>query len=213
MLLVLQIMIQAFLEGLITGIALSLMLGTVFFFIIQNSLDHGFKTGFLIAIGVVLSDLILIGLALLGSEMLPSFSGFKTAMTIAASFLLVIIGYRSFTKNSSALWQGGKSESRTLFLIANGFILNIINPANAVNWFAISVYLRDVEQYDTFQRTLFFSGTLCTIVLTEVLIAYGAASLRRFLTDKVLVLINKITGLIFIGFAIFILVPVIRQWL
>jgi threonine/homoserine/homoserine lactone efflux protein len=161
----------------------------------------------------VLSDLILIGLALLGSEMLPSFSGFKTAMTIAASFLLVIIGYRSFTKNSSALWQGGKSESRTLFLIANGFILNIINPANAVNWFAISVYLRDVEQYDTFQRTLFFSGTLCTIVLTEVLIAYGAASLRRFLTDKVLVLINKITGLIFIGFAIFILVPVIRQWL
>lgn len=203
-------MFQPLFEGLIAGIALSLMLGTVFFFIIQNSLDHGFKTGFLIAIGVVISDLILIALAMLGSEMLPSLSGFKTFMTIFAAGLLFIMGYRSFTKNSSALWSGGKGENRVLFLAANGFILNIINPANAVNWFAIALYLKDVEQYNTLQRILFFSGALTTIVLTEVGIAWGASALKRFLSERVLQWINRITGLIFIAFALFLLFPLVK---
>ncbi len=204
-------MFQPLLEGLLSGIALSLMLGTVFFFIIQNSLDHGFKTGFLISVGVVISDLLLIALSMMGSEMLPSFSGFKTAMTIIASALLMFMGYRSFTKNSSALWSPGKGESRAFFLAANGFMLNIINPANAVNWFAIALYLKDVEQYTTLQRTLFFSGALATIVLTEVGIAWGASSLKRFLSEKVLQWINRITGLIFIGFAIYLLFPLVLR--
>ena len=185
------------------------MLGTVFFFIIQNSLDHGFKTGFLIAVGVVVSDLILIAISLLGSEMMPSFSGFKTAMTCIAAALLFMMGYRSFTKNSSALWTANKGDSRALFLIANGFILNIINPANAVNWFAIALYLKDVEQYNTLQRTLFFSGTLITIVLTEVAIAWGASALKRFLSEKVLQWINRITGIIFISFALYLIYPLL----
>jgi threonine/homoserine/homoserine lactone efflux protein len=202
-------MLQPLFEGLLTGIALSLMLGTVFFFIIQNSLDHGFKTGFLIAVGVVVSDLILIAISLLGSEMMPSFSGFKTAMTCIAAALLFMMGYRSFTKNSSALWTANKGDSRALFLAANGFILNIINPANAVNWFAIALYLKDVEQYNTLQRTLFFSGTLITIVLTEVAIAWGASALKRFLSEKVLQWINRITGIIFISFALYLIYPLL----
>jgi threonine/homoserine/homoserine lactone efflux protein len=182
-------MFQPLLEGLLSGIALSLMLGTVFFFIIQNSLDHGFKTGFLISVGVVISDLLL----------------------IALSMILMFMGYRSFTKNSSALWSPGKGESRAFFLAANGFMLNIINPANAVNWFAIALYLKDVEQYTTLQRTLFFSGALATIVLTEVGIAWGASSLKRCLSEKVLQWINRITGLIFIGFAIYLLFPLVLR--
>lgn len=206
-------MFQPLFEGLLTGIALSLMLGTVFFFIIQNSLDHGFKTGFLIAIGVVISDLLLIAMSMLGSEMMPSLTGFKTAMTILAAAVLMLMGYRSFTKNSSALWTAGKGESRLFFLAANGFILNIINPANAVNWFAIALYLKDVEQYNAWQRTLFFTGALITIVLTEVGIAWGASALKQFLSVKVLQWINRITGLIFIAFALYLLYPLIVIYL
>ena len=60
--------INCILQGLLTGAILSIMLGTVFFSLIKNSLSSGFKTGVYIAIGVILCDVIFITLAILSTE-------------------------------------------------------------------------------------------------------------------------------------------------
>jgi L-lysine exporter family protein LysE/ArgO len=59
-------MIEAIASGATSGFVLSLMLGTVFFALIQNSIDYGFTTGIYIAAGVVVSDVLFISAALFG---------------------------------------------------------------------------------------------------------------------------------------------------
>ena len=45
------------------------MLGTVFFCLIQNSIDNGFKSGYFIATGVIVSDLLLIVVSYFNSNL------------------------------------------------------------------------------------------------------------------------------------------------
>ncbi|MFM9944465.1 MAG: LysE family transporter, partial [Bacteroidia bacterium] len=59
-----------FISGCAMGILLGFGFGTVFFALIQNSIKHGFKKGLDIAIGVVISDILIISLILFGSQYL-----------------------------------------------------------------------------------------------------------------------------------------------
>ena len=70
-------------EGFVTGMALSLMLGTVFFSLLRNSLQYGYKSGFFIASGVILCDVIFISLALL-SEGFAIFRWLQTQFTLVS---------------------------------------------------------------------------------------------------------------------------------
>ncbi|HCT22199.1 MAG TPA: lysine transporter LysE, partial [Chitinophagaceae bacterium] len=56
-------MVYALLYGLGIGVVLSSMLGTVFFFLVQNSIANGFKSSVFIATGVITSDILLIVLS------------------------------------------------------------------------------------------------------------------------------------------------------
>ena len=51
-------MIQALIEGVGMGLLLSLMIGPVFFTLIQTSLEQGFRHSFILATGILFSDLI-----------------------------------------------------------------------------------------------------------------------------------------------------------
>ena len=51
-------MFAAILEGLEMGLLLSMMIGPVFFALVNTSLDHGFKQSAILAFGVFLSDLV-----------------------------------------------------------------------------------------------------------------------------------------------------------
>ena len=55
--------ISAFLYGLPVGFFFSFGLGPVFFTLIQSSLQYGFRKAAYIIIGVVLADLIMLGIA------------------------------------------------------------------------------------------------------------------------------------------------------
>ena len=64
-------MILAILYGFMTGIGQCLTVGAIFFSIIQNSVDNGYKAGLTVALGVVLGDAIFVTVALLGTALVP----------------------------------------------------------------------------------------------------------------------------------------------
>ena len=62
--------ISAFLYGLPVGFAFSFALGPVFFSLIKASLENGFRSAVYIAIGVIVADMILLGIAYGGVQTL-----------------------------------------------------------------------------------------------------------------------------------------------
>ncbi len=56
---------------------------------------------------------------------------------------------------------------------------------------------------------LFFTGTLGTILLTDLFKSYGAKKLRRYVTRTVILWLNRISGSVLLAFGIKILVDVL----
>lgn len=194
-----------FVKGFSTGIGLSLMLGTVFFSIVQNAITHGVRAGIMIASGVVLSDMIFIYLAIQSVLFADFLHDYSVQVKWMGALFLALFGVVQFFKTRS--WQdvnGNTPHQHSFKLIATGFFLNVINPVNFFIWLSLSSLLTVGLEYNMAQKITFFIGSLVSILLTETLIAVFASRLRKYLKNYALQWISRISGGVFIAIAIYI---------
>ncbi|MFM7006193.1 MAG: LysE family translocator [Flavobacteriales bacterium] len=192
---------EIILYGFLTGMVMSVMLGTVFFALVQNSIDHGFKTGIFISIGVISSDLLLITLSWLNSELIPNGSTTDFVVRLCGALFLLIYGFYNLLKKVKAAYPKTEKKQIAKF-ISLGFLLNVLNPGNYIGWLAISTQLKTVAKYSLSESIFYFAGALSAIFLMECLIAWGASFLKPYITDRFLSRVNKTVGVLFIGFAL-----------
>ncbi len=193
---------MAFLYGLGTGMVLSLTLGTVFFILIQNSIDNGYKGGILIALGVITSDAVLITLSVFGTSMLPPVNHAETIVSLAGGLLLLIMGLNSWFKKKARISYPRTKLGNLVYFFTTGFVLNLLNPANFFSWVAITAYVNASLGYSNAQISVYFVGCLLAIFLTEVAISVFADRLKRYFTPKVLLYVNRISGSVFLFFGL-----------
>lgn len=203
-------MLYALFNGMGTGVVLSLMLGTVFFALIQNSIQNGYKSGILIAAGVVFSDAIFISFAVFGTRLLPRIENFDMYASIVGGFLLLTMGLSSLIKKSPQITYPKTRFGNLLYFFSTGFLLNILNPFNFFSWVTISTYLNAMLGYSIVQDVLFFAGCLLSIFLTEVLLSVFAFRLKAYFTPLILSCINKVSGAAFVVFGLRMLWTVMR---
>ena len=197
--------INCILQGLLTGAILSIMLGTVFFSLIKNSLSSGFKTGVYIAIGVILCDIIFITLAILSTEFANFLESNQDTISIVGGSVLLLMGLAMFVRAKPKTDAGKdfKSSSKSaVYYIGNGFLLNILNPVNFFSWLAISSLLKIKFHYQINDQIIYFTACLFSIFMVEIAIAYFASLLKKQMTDKLVQRINQASGLVFIGVGI-----------
>jgi threonine/homoserine/homoserine lactone efflux protein len=92
-----------------------------------------------------------------------------------------------------------------LAIFLSGFFINILNPGVLLFWFAWSAAILADSQTspDPLQyRAIVFGTCLVFVLLTDIAKVALAARLRSKLTPKILHNINRISGLILIGFGV-----------
>lgn len=193
-------MLNCIWEGLLTGFVLSMMLGTVFFALIKNSLAFGPKTGVFIATGVIICDIMFISLALLSQPFADFLKQYKHEVSIGGGILLLIFGIFMMAQSKPNM-EAGKvfGQGSNWFYIGNGFLLNVVNPVNFFVWLGISSSLTIQFQYDINDKIIFFTASLFSIFFAEIGIALFASKLRKWVTPTILQRVNQISGLVFIG--------------
>lgn len=200
-------MISSFFNGFGTGFILSMGLGTVFFYLVQNSIDNGFKSGLSIALGVIISDILLISISGLNAYIIPQGGTTEIIIRIIGASLLLFLGLFSiFKKTAATIYPSTKKMTVPMYMV-NGFVLNIINPANFFMWVTISATLNTSDGYTYFRQSIFFIGALGAIFLTEVLISFSASLLKKVLNEKTMSLINVVSGVAFLVFAVVVVWP------
>ena len=191
-------MLEALFYGLLTGIALCLTFGTVFFSLVQNSVDNGYKTGIIIASGVFVCDLIFVFFAIFGTALLPDIPNFKDWMAGAGVVFLVILGLTNLIKGQPKIAYPKTSLGNLVYYFTTGFLLNGLNPVNFISWVTIASYIRSNLHYNQNQVLLFFGASVIAVFLVECGIAVFAHRLKRVFTPKVVTIFNKVTGVVFI---------------
>jgi L-lysine exporter family protein LysE/ArgO len=191
-------MFELILFALVTGFVLSFGFGSVFFALIQTSIDHGYKAGRNIALGVAVGDVALVAIAILGTGFLPNIPNFENYVRIIAATLLFGLGISQFRKVKIKASSSENTVKNLVYFVSKGLVLNVVNPVNFLAWVLVSSTLKTYE-YSLMEEVLFFTICIGTVFLSECLIAYFANRVRAKFSERVIVYIKYLTGLIFLG--------------
>ncbi len=185
-------------QGLLAGVVLSLMLGTVFFSLIKNSLKHGYKSGVYIALGVIVCDILFISLGILSHGFAIFLKKYQLTISVIGGIILVIMGIYMFIKAKPKIHEGKEPKKNgPYYYFATGFLLNVLNPVNFFSWLAISSMLTIKYDYGIPDKIIFFTASLVSIFVVEILIAHFASKLKTLVTPNVLKHVNQVSGCIF----------------
>jgi len=208
---------NVFIEGTILGLSLAFLFGfgPAFFALIQTGIYRGFLPGILLAFGIFLNDLLIVTISLLGSTSV--FGGIEnfTAIGVVGGILLIIFGivtYRKKTEVEDADDQVEIKAPHPVIYIIKGFLLNAVNPFVWIFWVSIILGITARFNADTSKLIIFFSGTLSVVLITDIIKTFAASQFKKFVTDKFLILINKIAGIAITGFGIFLLIRSIFEF-
>lgn len=184
--------------GFLVGVALCLTFGTVFFALIQNSVDNGFRSGLKIVFGVITGDTLFVLAALLGTAFIPKVQGFENLMAIVGVLFLIAMGLVNILKGTPRLAYPKTRFGNFIYYYTTGFFLNALNPVNFVSWVAIVAYIRSHLHYTMPQQYGFMIASLVGVFVTETALAYYANRLKRFFTPRVVLVFNRVTGVVFL---------------
>jgi threonine/homoserine/homoserine lactone efflux protein len=188
---------KAVFSGLALGLALALSLGPSFFALIQTSSKRGFKPALGLAAGIFFSDMFCVLLAYLGIAQFFDNPKHKIYVGLVGGTVLVMFGFFSvFQKKAVEKKDMDVKEASIPLYVLKGFFLNILNPVVIGLWMACVVSVSSNKDYTGLHIFLFFSSSLITVFLTDVLKAYSAQKISKFLSEKVLRFVSIIAGII-----------------
>ena len=197
-------MIEAVVAGLLLGFALIFSVGPVIFTILKLRINYGLAAAFFFIAGVWLSDIMwVVGANWFGS-VLESLTTYKIEIGTAGGIFLIGLGsfYLFFKKyRSKEEMDGGKEIQSTnhTSLFFTGFLINTLNPGVIALWLAAATKSLSSTLQEKFVT---FSICLGMNIGADFLKINLAGRLRNKLNDKNIVIINKISGLLFIGFGV-----------
>jgi len=197
-------MIEMILKGLGFGLLLSISVGPVLFSIIKQSLNNGHRGGFAFILGVSASDISLVLVSNIFTELFNSLRQYKTEVGVAGCIFLVTMGvYFLFFKKVRVNEEGQqvlkfrKRDFAKIFL--SGYFMNTLNPAVFIFWITTSTA---VAFHTVNDRVIIFTTCLVWMLGTDILKVLLAGKIRNRLTPHNIHIINRINGLLLIIFGI-----------
>lgn len=204
-------MIAAIIKGLGLGLLLAISVGPVLFAILKQSINNGRKAGYIFVAGVSSSDIALLLICNLFTTLFQSALAHQTLIAVAGSIFLIGVGIYTFFFKKVALDSDNNLQVKVLrkrdwvTIYLSGFFMNMLNPGVFIFWFVWSAaILADSATYaNPIQyKAIVFGTCLVFVLLTDILKIILAGRLRPKMTPKNLYHINKLSGLILIGFGI-----------
>ncbi|WP_439504750.1 LysE family translocator [Sediminibacterium sp.] len=204
-------MLAPLMKGLVLGLILSISVGPVIFAIIKQSLANGHKAGYSFVAGVSASDISLVLVCNVFTSFFTTALSHSNTIAIAGSIFLIGVGIYTFffkkvlvdEENKIEIKKFRKRDLAGIFL--SGYFMNMLNPAVFLFWFAWTAAITGdaaSTPNPTQYKWIVFITCLIFVLLSDIAKVALAGKLRERLTPKILHYINKLSGIILIGFGI-----------
>ena len=208
-------MLALIFEGVLLGLTLATFFGfgPAFFSLVQTSIHRGFNSAVLLAIGIFLNDLVMVVLCLMGAIQIVTAPSNYLWFGLSSGVILMIFGLVTYSRKVVTTVPETDNDDlpihvkgpRWFIFIAKGFFMNIVNPFVWIFWVGVIVGISSRFGGNEKELIYFFSGTLLTVLLTDIGKAYAAYNIKRFLTDHMISLFNKIAGIGLMAFGLFLI--------
>jgi threonine/homoserine/homoserine lactone efflux protein len=203
------------LQAIGIGFLLSVMVGPVFFILLETSITKGTRAALLLDLGVFVSDIIYILFAFIFASQIKNVTdnaaNNNMLLSVIGGALFLGYGIYSLLKKPALTLQGNNKRSEgannnDFVFIMKGFMLNFVNPAVLFYWIGIIAQGNQaVDKESKSQLFIFVIIVLITYFGIDVLKILGAKVLRPFVTESLLKALNNFIGIVFIAFGLFLI--------
>ena len=203
-------MLAPIIKGLLLGLILSISLGPVIFAILKQSITNGRKAGYLFVAGVSTSDIGLLLIANIFTNIFLLVLDHKAFIAMAGAGFLLLLGLYTLFFKKIKIESDENGEEKVfrkrdyLGIYISGFLMNTLNPSVFIFWFAWTAAIgasasetNNPVQY----KFIVFATCLVFLLLSDLIKVALASRLRPSLTEKNLIWINRISAIIILVFS------------
>lgn len=218
---------NALLEGFLFGLTLAVMTGPILFALLQAGIEHGFRAGMMVALGIFLSDVLFVVAVYFGLNYIQAMvkmDGFNLILGIAGGIALILIGLGTYFSKPPSMPSDdffsekeiqedleempNKKNFSYFKLLLKGFVVNTLNPFTFFFWGVIAAGKLAESGFSENEFFLFFGAILFVIIATDTLKVSLAKVIRKYMKPKNILLVRKISGIAFVIFGIILIVRV-----
>ena len=195
-------MVDAVIKGVTLGLLLSISVGPIIFSIIKQSLNNGHKGGMAFVLGVSVSDISLVLVSNVFTQIFSYIAEHKQFIGIAGSIFLVSVGlfflfFKKVKVDDTGLQVMKFRKRDYVQMFLSGYFMNTLNPAVFIFWLTTSTSL--ITQ--TLEKRVVIFITCLVVVLTgDILKVMMAQKIRKKLTPHNIHILNRINGVVLLGF-------------
>ena len=212
-----------FIQAFSIGFLLSVMVGPIFFLLLETSITKGFRSALALDFGVLVSDIIYVLIAVMFVEQIKGLiAGNKLMFSVIGGGIFVIYGVISLVKKVSIMdnqkLEGMDAASPEIsrqqiytkdyvFLGLKGFVLNFANPMVIFYWVSVASVANNAvpDENSTTWAFVFLGVVLLTFFSVDVLKIIAAKKIRPLVNQHLLNALNRLIGIVFTIFGIFLI--------
>lgn len=200
-----------FLKGMGLGISIAAPVGPIGVLCIQRTLKKRFPSGFFSGLGAATADLLYGSLAGFGALWLGNhLVQIQTPLRLVGGSILVLMGVRAFLQKEQQAANTGKSHGLTGDYFST-FLLTLTNPITIFSFAAVygGLGLGSAET-STWQMGLLVLGVFVGSVAWWLTLSSLVALLRGRFKPQFYKVINKIAGVVLVGFGVSLLLALLK---
>ncbi len=187
------------LEGALSGLLLSLLLGPVFIGLIKTSLVNGFRQGVVFALGVALSDIFFITLSYWGIVKFIRNPFVENVFYLLGGTLLLAFGLYYLFRKPELIEKAELNDELMVMAkkrntLVKGFLMNAINPSVLFFWIGIVGVVDATVDKNPWSVLCFFTSSVLVVFCCDVLKAFLADKISVYVKDIWLLYLNRILG-------------------
>ncbi len=198
---------DSFLNGILLGLTLTIMVGPIMIAIVQTSLEKGWKAGLSVGFGIWISDLLFIMACFIGVKQLSAIithPNFEIVLGLAGTMILIGFGIGMIVVKAKDFDLESNSNSSKDYAAfwTKGFLVNTVNPFTFFFWISISLGIINFNSPSFFNYIPFYVGIMLPIVLGDVIKTFGAHWIRGHINSSHVQKLRLVSGIAFIIFGV-----------
>ncbi len=194
-------MIEVAGKGIALGLLLSVLVGPVFFMLIDTAISGGIKKALVMDTGILLSDAIFISLFVFGAA--------KYMKPLIESPYISLIGGAVFIGFGASSFIGyGKNTGIATGFKTNfvkGFFINTMNPSVVLFWLTSVAVVVSRYSHDGAGVFIFFLSVIATTFSTDIIKILLASKIKKFITNTHIHYFRVLTGIVMGAFGIYLI--------
>jgi len=198
-------MLLIILQGLITGVIVSMSFGAGFFTLVQTSINRGVTKAMYISSGVIFSDFLFILLSVFATSFISEeLVKYESSVRLFGMIALVLMGVYSILHSVKLISSNVGNNTHYIYYALKGFLINTFNPLCLLSWIGISLFLQSALQYHIPELIVFFCAVVIGLASTQFMICYFAKKLKKWISERAIHRINIAIGSLLIAIGLFI---------